>query len=66
MERLEFLINHAGFEADSVLLKPLFDYIERMKEVPACKKLLLESADHFKFYEQYLNNEEPDYDLGNK
>lgn len=66
LERLEFLQVYCGFEIDASRLAPLVDYIQRMKEIPACKDLMLSPADHYRFYDSYLNNEEADYDHGNK
>ena len=57
---------YCGFDLDVSRLAPLVEYIKRMKEIPACKNLMLSSADHYRFFDTYLNNEEADYDHGNK
>ena len=64
LERFEYIQTHCGFEMDTKNLQSLCSYIERMKQVPACRDLSLSVADHKRFYETYLNNEEADYDHG--
>ena len=66
MERIEYLQTYCGFELGHASLEPLVAYIERMKEIPACKETLISAADHFRFYETYLNEDEAEYDHGNK
>ena len=64
-ERLEFLNTYCGFVMDD-RLKNLSEYVERMKKIPVCQELMIDTASHIRFFETYLNNEEAEYDHGNK
>lgn len=65
LERLEFLQTYYGLVLDD-RLKNLVEYVERMKKIPVCKELMIDAASHNRFFETYLNNEEAEYDHGNK
>ena len=64
LERFDYIQTYSGFVLASQLSN-LTDYIERMRLVPACQELLIETEVHKCFYDSYINGQNPDYDSGN-
>ena len=61
-----FLYQFRNFTLDEKRSANLAAYIERMKNIPACKELINTPENHQRFYETTLNNDQADYDHGLK
>jgi hypothetical protein len=65
LERFDFLSKYRNFTLDESRLAKFGEYINRMRNVPACNKLAINAEHHEKFYESMLNsNEQAEYDHG--
>lgn len=68
LERFDFLYQYRNFVLDKSKLDKLDSYIERMKNVPACNRLMNSAENHQKFYDGMLNESSTlgEYDHGLK
>ena len=64
IERLEFLEKYRGYNFDTSRLANFASYMDRMRNVPACRQLAISAEKFEKFFQAIINKEQPDYDIG--
>ncbi len=61
LERLEYLQQHRSVKIAEAIADRLQAYVDRMRDVPAVKQVLLPTGTHAKFYEGYITGN-PNWD----